>query len=199
MKPRLINGCAKSVALVGEFEREGWDAWTCDILPSEGWDKHIQDDILNHLNDGWDMGIFHPDCTTKANSGVRWLFQIPGRYEQMLIDCAFFNKLLSAKIPLICVEHPIIHKYAKAHIIKGYSQIIQPHYFISSNESKATCLWLIGLPELQRTQWLDKEEIQQSVWRHPPSPMRKENRARNSPSISKAMAEQWGNSLESEL
>jgi len=174
------------------FEAMGWDAWTCDLLPSEGWHKHIQDDILNHLDDGWDLGIFHPDCTTKANSGVRWLFEIPGRYQQMIEDCAFFNKILAAKIPNICVEHPIIHKYAKVHIIKEYTQLIQPHYFIGSNESKATCLWLIGLPKLQREQWLSRSDILQSVWRHPPSPNRKENRARNSPAISKAMAEQWG-------
>jgi len=192
MKPRLLNGCAKSDFIVKAFEAKGWDAWTCDILPAEGNQKHIQDDVLNHLNDGWDMGIFHPDCTTKANSGVRWLFSMPGRYGQMLIDCDFFNKLLVAKIPMICVEHPIIHKYAKVHIIKEYTQIIQPHYFIGGNESKATCLWLIGLDKLKRTQWLDKSEIQQSVWRHPPSPDRKVNRARNSPAIANAMAEQWG-------
>lgn len=224
IKPKLINGCCKSVSLVEEFERVGWDAWTCDTQPSEGWAKHIQDDILNHLHgldcstcrgygelwypslklkrtcpdcEGrgytpWSLGIFHPDCTTKANSGVRWLFDIPGRYEQMLLDCDFMNKLLSSRIPMICVEHPIIHKYAKAHIIREYTQIIQPHYFVGSNESKATCLWLVGLPALERTQWLDKSEIKQSVWRHPPSPERKTNRARNSPAVSRAMAEQWG-------
>jgi len=190
---KLLNGCAKSVYIAEEFEKLGWDAWTCDILPSEGWPKHIQDDVLNHLNDGWDLGIFHPDCTTKANSGVRWLFERPGRYQQMIEDCDFFNKILTAKIPMICVEHPIIHKYARAHIIREYTQILQPHYFAGSNESKATCLWLIGLPKLQRTQWLAKSEIQQSVWKHPPSPDRKANRARNSLAVSRTMAEQWGN------
>ena len=63
MRPRLLNGCAKSVFIAEAFEAKGWDAWTCDILPSEGWHKHIQDDVLSHLNDGWDMAIFHPDCT----------------------------------------------------------------------------------------------------------------------------------------
>ena len=191
MKKRLINGCCKSVVLAQEFEKQGWEVTTCDILPSEGWHRHIQGNILDHLNDRWDMGIFHPDCTTKANSGIRWLFQIPGRYEQMLLDCDFFNKLKTAEIPLICIEHPIIHKYAKK-LIGDYTQCVQPHWFIGSNESKATCLWLVGLDKLQRTQWLDKSEIKQSVWRHPPSDNRKENRARNSPAIAKAMAEQWG-------
>ena len=113
MKPRLINGCAKSVALVEAFEAKGWDAWTCDILPSsEGWQKHIQDDVLNHLNDGWDMAIFHPDCTYLANSGVRWYHE---RQQQELTRLAaeFFNKLLDAKIPKICSENPIQHKYAR--------------------------------------------------------------------------------------
>ena len=109
---RLLNGCAKSVALVAAFEVQGWDAWTCDILPSEGWHNHIEGDVLDHLNDGWDMAIFHPDCTYLANSGVRWYHE---RQQQELTRLAaeFFNKLQDAKIPKICTENPIQHKYAR--------------------------------------------------------------------------------------
>jgi len=99
-KPRFINGCSKSVSLAQEFEAIGWDAWTCDILPSEGWDKHIQDDILRHLNDGWDLGIFHPDCTRIANSGVHWLKRRPERWPLMVEDSLFFKTLFEANIPL---------------------------------------------------------------------------------------------------
>ncbi|MAH48052.1 hypothetical protein CMI37_19675 [Candidatus Pacearchaeota archaeon] len=103
----------------------------------------------------------------------------------------FFNRLLESDIPLLCVENPIQHKYARDYIRK-YDQIIQPHYF-GDNESKATCLWLIGLPLLARTHWLDKGEIKQSVWRMPPSPERRLLRSRTFPAIADAMAAQWFN------
>jgi len=189
-----IVACEKSQEVARAFVLRGHDFRSCDLLPCEHpeWGiPHIQDDIRNHLNEGYDILIAHPDCTTKANSGVQWLFKILGRYEQMIADCQFFNELLDSKIPKICIEHPIIHKYARQ-FIRKYDQIIQPHYFIGSNESKATCLWLVGLQELQRTQWLDKADIKQSVWRHAPGPERKVDRARTDRALAKAMATQWG-------
>lgn len=196
MKKRFINGCSKSISLVMEFEKMGWDSWTCDILPSEGWDKHIQDDILKHLNDGWDFGIFHPDCTRLANSGVRW-FHDPLkdnglRHYLMVQDAKFFNLFLNLPFPSV-VENPIQHKYARM-LIRKYDQLVQPHYF-GEYESKAICLWLNGVPELKRTHWIQKDLIKQSVWKEAPNPDRKANRARNFPAVSKAMANQWSNFL----
>jgi len=188
-KPRLLNGCAKSVYIVGAFEAQGWDAWTCDILPSEGWHKHIQDDVLKHLDDGWDMAIFHPDCTYLANSGVRWLIERPERMELVKPAADFFNTLLNAPIPLICVENPIQHKYARQYI-KKYDQLIQPYHF-GDKESKATCLWLVGLPPLM-AHFSGGEGIQQSTFKEPPGVNRKANRSRNFRGISNAMATQWG-------
>ena len=188
---RLLNGCAKSGFIVEAFEALGWDAWTCDILPAEHNGKHIQDDVLKHLDDGWDMGIFHPDCTDLANSGVRWYHERPEKPELTRKAAEFFNKLYNANIPLICLENPIQHKYARL-LIRKYDQIIQPHYF-GDKESKATCLWLVGLPKLIRTHYIPKEEIKQSVWREAPSPERKANRSRTFQGMAEAMAEQWGN------
>ena len=189
MKPRLLNGCAKSVFIAEAFAAKGWDVWTCDLLPSEGWHQHIQDDLLKHLDDGWDMGIFHPDCTRLANSGVRWLHERPELMELVKPAADFFNLCLNAPIDLICVENPIQHKYARQYI-RIYDQIIQPHYF-GDMESKATCLWLKGLPLLKRTHFIT-EGIKQSVWKEGPSPERKANRSRNHQGICEAMAEQWG-------
>jgi len=143
-----------------------------------------------HLDDGWDMAIFHPVCTRLANSGVRWLHERPELWAALVRDAEFFNKLLDAPIGLICVENPIQHKYARE-FIRRYDQIIQPHYF-GDRESKATCLWLKGLPPLVRTHYINKSEIKQSVWREAPSPERQANRSRTFPGISNAMAEQWG-------
>ena len=143
------------------FSALGHDAWTCDVLPAEYEGNHIQGDVLNHLNDGWDMGIFNPDCTFLANSGVRWLHERPERWGLLNLAAEFFNKLLNAPIPLLCVENPIQHKYARQSIRKP-NQIIQPHWF-GDRETKATCLWLKGLPLLKRTYYIDRKDIKQSI------------------------------------
>ncbi len=154
MKPRFINGCAKSVFLAKEFEAMGWDAWTCDILPSEGWHKHIQDDILKHLNDGWDFGIFHPDCTRLANSGVHWLKRRPELWQDMVEAALFFKTIWESEIPSIVMENSIPHHFAVEIIGKSYDQIIQPYQF-GEDASKATCLWLKGVPKLKPTKFIE--------------------------------------------
>jgi len=188
-KLRFINGCSKSVSLVQEFEDMGWDAWTCDLQPSEGWPKHIQDDILKHLDDGWDFGIFHQDCTYLANSGVRWRVERQ-EWDEIREAAEFFNKVDAAKFPHVS-ENPIHHKYARLYIRK-YDQLIQPWQF-GSLETKAICLWFTGnIPSLVPTYPYKPDNLKQSTWREPPGANRKANRARNFPEVSKEMAKQWG-------
>ncbi len=200
---KLLNGCAKSKFIADAFESLGWEAWTCDILPAEGRGNHIQDDVLRHLNDGWDMAIFHPDCTYLANSGVRWLVHgtktetASERWVKTQEASLFFNQLLVAHIPRIAIENPIQHRYTLPKIRK-YDQIIQPWQF-GDMESKAICLWLKGLPPLIKLITQKPVGVKQSVWKEPPSLDRKANRARNFRGVSRAMAEQWGNEVESEL
>jgi len=190
---KVLVACEFSQVVCNALRERGHETYSCDILPTEGNpDWHIQDDIRNHLNDGWDMMIAHDPCTTQCNSGVRWLYEIPGRWEQLEESCELTREILNAPIDLICRENPIPHKYALELIGINYSQCIQPHWFTGSNESKATCFWLKGLPELKRTQWLDKSQIQQSVWRMPPGNDRWKERSRFPISIAEAMAEQWG-------
>ena len=192
---RFINGCSKSVSLAKEFEGMGWDAWTCDILPSEGWHKHIQDDILKHLNDGWDLGIFHPDCTYLANSGVRWRVE-RNEWQEIKEAADFFNEILNAPFPH-ATENPIQHKYAREYI-RMYDQLIQPWQF-GDMESKAICLWLTGLPKLIPLITQRPDGVKQSVWREAPSQNRKANRSRNFKGVSRAMAEQWVNEVDSDI
>jgi hypothetical protein len=149
----ILIGCNKSRREAVEFEKRGHRAVTCDLLPAEQPGEHIQDDVSNHLNDGWDMAIFNPDCTHLANSGVRWLHERPERWEMMIKSCEFFNKLLKAPIPKIAVENPIQHKYARQ-LIRKYDQKIQPYYF-GDDASKSTCLWLKGLPKLKPTNFIN--------------------------------------------
>lgn len=195
MKIKAIVWCEKSQRVAKALVERGIDATSCDILPCEHpeWGiPHIQDDALNHL-EGYDLGIGHPDCTTVANSGVQWLFKLPGRYEQMIKDCEFFNTLFNADIPCIGLENPIQHKYARQ-FIRIYDQIIQPWQF-GDMETKATCLWLKGLPKLVPLIIQRPINVKQSVWREAPSPERKANRARTFQGIADAMAEQWGSIL----
>ena len=224
-KVKVLVACEFSQVVCKAFRDKGHEAYSCDILPTEGnpeW--HIQDDVRNHLKGlkcsvcngkgelwrpfekliipcygcngkgfkEWDMLIAHDPCTYQCNSGVRWLWEIPGRWSLLEESCELTKLILNANIPKISRENPIPHKYAVKLIGADYTQCIQPHWFIGSNESKATCLWLKGLPNLERTQWLDKSQIKQSVFRMPPSENRGLERSRFPVSISKAMAEQWG-------
>ena len=188
---RVLIACEFSGIVREAFAKQGHDAWSCDLLPTEIVGNHIQDDVLKHLDEDWDMMIAHPPCTYLANNGVRWLYRDDDRWELMRRAGDFLNLLLNAQVPHIAVENPIPHKWARQQI-SPYSQLVQPHYFIGSNESKATCLWLKGLHELKRTQWLDKAEIKQSIWRMPPSEIRGKERSRFPVSIAQAMASQWG-------
>jgi len=190
---RVLIACEFSQVVCKAFRDKGHEAFSCDLLPTEGnpeW--HIQDDVLNHLDDGWDMMIAHDPCTYQCNSGVRWLYTKLGRWDLLRESCEFTLKILNAPIEMICRENPISHKYALELIGVNYTQCVQPHYFIGSNESKATCLWLKGLLGLQRTQWLSRDEMRQTVFKMPPSRDRGKERSRFPMSIAQAMANQWG-------
>ena len=100
----------------------------------------------------------------------------------------FFNDLQEANIPMICIENPIPHKYAVKGIGK-YNQIIQPWMF-GHGETKATCLWLKGLPLLKSTNIVKGRE--QRLHRLPPDKDRARLRSKTFSGIAKAMAEQWG-------
>jgi len=159
---RVLVGCEKSHRVAGAFRAKGHDAWSCDILPCEiDTPYHIQDDVLKHLDDGWDMAIFHPDCTRICNSGVRWLAE-RNLWEEMRQAALFFRKLYDAKIPKKSLENPIPHHYALDIIGIKYDQIIQPWQF-GDNETKATCLWLKGLPKLVPLITIKPDGVQQSV------------------------------------
>lgn len=187
----------KKVLVACEFSgvvREAFNAYhgikaiSCDLLPAEDGrvDYHYQGDVRDIINDGWDMMIAHPPCTRLANSGVRWLKE-RGLWEELWDACKFFNLLLDMDIPLIAVENPIQHKYARHHIRK-YDQIVQPWQF-GHGEQKATCLWLKGLPKLKPTNIVEGRE--QRVWKESPSENRWMERSRTFSGIAQAMAAQW--------
>lgn len=195
---KVLVACEYSGKVREAFRALGHDAWSCDLLPADdGSAFHIQGDVLEIINDGWDLMIAHPPCTYLCNSGVSWLHRIDGRWNQMREGAEFFKALLNAPIPKICIENPIMHKYAKEIIGANYAQLVQPYQF-GHPESKATCFWLKGLEPLQETenvkeQWqaLPKKEAQR-LHMLPPSKDRWKIRSETYQGIANAMAQQWG-------
>jgi hypothetical protein len=181
---RILIACEFSGIVREAFIAKGHDAWSCDLLPSEMPGNHIQDDVLNHLS-GWDMMIAFPPCTHLAVSGARWFSQkIADGRQQTGID--FFMKLVDADIPKIAIENPVgimSTEYRKP------TQIIQPWQF-GHGETKATCLWLTSLPELQPTAIVDGREPR--IHCMSPGPNRAKERSRTYKGIARAMADQWG-------
>jgi len=186
---KVLVACEESQEVCKSFRKLGHEAYSCDILPCSGGhpEWHIQDDVLKHLDDGWDLMIAHPPCTRLCNSGVMWL-EKRHLWRQMDEGALFFKKLHRANIPKICVENPIPHKYAVSIIGRNYTQIIQPWMF-GHGETKATCLWLKGLPILKPSNIVSGRV--QRLHRLPPSKDRAMLRSKTYPGIAQAMAEQW--------
>jgi hypothetical protein len=190
---KILVACEFSGIVRESFLKRGHEAWSCDLLPTEiSSPYHIQDDVLKHLNDGWDMIIAHPPCTYLSNSGVRWLYnpdksKNKERWENMRKGAEFFNILLNSDIPRIAVENPIQHKYARE-LIRKPDQIIQPWQF-GHGETKATCLWLKGLPLLHPTEIVSGRE--QRIFFMGRTKRRGLERSRSYSGIADAMAKQW--------
>lgn len=139
---RVLMACECSGIVRDELRKLGHDAWSCDIIPCERdpqW--HIHDDVLKHLNDGWDMMIAFPPCTHLAVSGAAWFAQKrkDGR-QQEGID--FFMRMVNANIPKIVIENPV---GIMSRLYRKPDQIIQPYHF-GHTDSKKTCLWLKNTP-----------------------------------------------------
>ena len=195
MTARVLVACEFSGTVRDAFLYQGFDAWSCDILPTECPGPHIEGDILNHLDENWDLMIAHPPCTYLANSGVRWLYGGKGtdrdevRWRQMEDAAQFFWRLLNAPIPHIAVENPIMHRYAVEIIGRKQDQLIQPWQF-GHGETKATCLWLSKLPLLKPTNTVDGRAGR--IHHESPGPDRWKRRSVTYTGIAQAMASQWG-------
>jgi len=183
---RALISCEYSATVRDAFRAAGHDAWSCDILPTEGDPRwHIQGDVLAVLSDGWDLMIAHPPCTDLSVSGARhFAAKIADGRQGRALD--FVRALMDAPIPYIALENPI--SVISSHIRKP-DQIIQPWQF-GHGETKATCLWLKGLPKLAPTNIVEGREAR--IHRMPPGPDRWKERSRTFAGIAQAMADQWG-------
>lgn len=143
---RILLGCEESQAVCIEMRKRGHEAYSCDILPCSGGhpEWHIQDDVLKHLDDGWDMMIGFPPCTYLTVTANKYFLNNPERWKKRLRAILFVHKLMNANIEKIAIENPI--GVISSHIRKP-EQIIQPYYF-GDNYKKSTCLWLKNLQPL---------------------------------------------------
>lgn len=180
---KILIACEFSGIVREEFKKKGFDAWSCDLLPTEIPGKHIQGNVLNHLNEGWDLMIAHPPCTHLAVSGARW-FKYKGVEQYNALS--FIESLMDSPIDKICIENPIGIISTK---IRKPEQIIQPWMF-GHGETKATCLWLKNLPKLKPTKIVEGREAR--IHKMPPSKDRGKLRSITFKGIAKAMAKQWG-------
>lgn len=185
----ILIACEYSGRVREAFRAKGHNAVSCDLLPAEdgaGEDRHIQGNCMDLMRARkFDLMVAHPPCTHLAVSGARHFKakQADGRQAQAI---EFFMALANAPIERIAIENPIC---IMSSVWRKPDQIIHPWQH-GHGETKATCLWLKGLPKLLPTNIVDGRDDR--IHRMPPSPDRWKERSRTYLGIASAMAEQWG-------
>lgn len=203
---RVLVACEFTGIVREAFRARGHDAWSCDLLDTEIPGNHIKGDVLDILDDGWDLMIAHPPCRYLSYAGNSYWNQA-GRVFKRLKALDFFARLWEAPIDKICIENP---KSCASPVIAKYSQAIQP-YFFGDNQSKTIWLWLKNLPPLKFNKTDNLFEKKSIIDKPNPTYTDKSGkkryfvdsisgnnknssreRSRFFPGIAKAMADQWG-------
>ena len=204
IKMKILIACEESQRVCIEFRKLGFEAFSCDIQECSGehpeW--HIQGNVLDYLDLGWDLMIAFPPCTYLSKAGNKWK-NMPGRSKKTQEAFEFFMELFNSKIPLIAIENPVGYMSS---MFRKPDQIIQPYYF-GDLEHKPTCLWLKNLPSLtfppenkdkkpepkyickngKRIYWSDSFSGKDKN--------RSKKKSKTFQGIARAMAKQWGDFL----
>ena len=195
---KVLVACEFSGTVRDAFIRGGHDAMSCDLEPTDVPGPHYQGNVMDIIEDNWDLMIAHPPCTHLASSGARhFVKKIADGRQQQGID--FFMALVNCNIPRYAIENPIGIMSSK---FRKPEQIIQPWHF-GHNVTKSTCLWLKNLPPLRPTNIVDKGQIwvaksgkKMSQWYYDSSCLqpkqREKMRNKTFQGIADAMADQWG-------
>lgn len=203
---RVLIACESSGNVRDAFIARGFDAVSCDLLPTERPGPHVQGDVVKFLGSRpkFDLMIAHPPCTYLSVSGIHWntykpgrTYKIPPAERAQRTEAAldFVRFLMAQPFPFIAIENPVSVISTR---IKPPSQCIQPFQF-GHPESKKTCLWLQNLPPLEPTNVLEMPE--RGYWDNQtpsgqnklgPSETRWKERSKTYPGIAQAMANQWG-------
>lgn len=194
---RVLVACEYSGTVRDAFLKAGHDAMSCDLLPTDVAGPHYQGDVMDIIDQGWDLMIAHPPCTYLCSSGLHWNKRRPERAKQTEDALDFVRLLLAAPIPKIAIENPIGCISTR---IRPPDQTVQPWQY-GHDASKATCLWLKGLPPLRPTgfveprivdgkrRWANQTDSGQN--RLPPSADRWKIRSETYSGIADAMVSQW--------
>ena len=166
---------------------------SCDLLDTQSPGPHYKGDLFDVIDYPFDIAIFHPECTHMSVSGARHFEakRMDGRQQSAV---SFFMRIVrrSAHIPKVAIENPVC---VMSRLYRKPDQIIQPWQYWAGvpgdGETKATCLWLKGLPLLIPT---TPNETGRSdrIHKMPPGPDRWRERSRTYDGIGAAMADQWG-------
>lgn len=191
---KILIACEYSGTVRDAFRALGHDAISCDLLPTEREGPHYQGSVLDVLNDGWDMMVAHPPCTHLAVSGAaHFAKKRASGVQDEALD--FVRLLLNAPIAKIALENPISIISSR---IRKPDQIVHPWQF-GHETTKATCLWLKGLPLLVPTQIVSKGERQvyasgksSPIWHAKTGGGSGKARSMTFQGIADAMAAQWG-------
>lgn len=201
----VLIGCEESATVREAFRRLGHNAVSCDLSPSRVPGPHLQCDLFDVIEAGWDLAIVHPPCTYLSSSGLHWNkrpghLRFGGRQTDEALE--FVRRVMRANVKRLVIENPIGCIGTR---IRKADQIIQPYEF-GDDASKATCLWVRGgLPLLVPTKrvpgrvvewkgklverWSNQTDSGQSVLGE--SKGRAQERSVTFPGVADAMASQW--------
>jgi hypothetical protein len=189
MPLNVLIACEESGVVRDAFAALGHNAWSCDLMPTRRPGQHWQGDVRDCNFAAFDLMIAHPPCDHLAVSGSRW-FEAKRADGRQQAAVEFFRFLADAPVPMKCIENPVC--IMSSHYRKP-DQIIQPWQF-GHGETKATCLWLTGLPALVPTEIVGGRADR--IHKMPPGPNRKRDRSETYVGIARAMADQWGGMVE---
>lgn len=183
----VLIACEESQVVANAFRKIGVEAYSNDMRKCSGGhsEYHLETCVTTLLSKPWEMIIAFPPCTHLASSGARWFAekQLDGRQDEAI---EFFLLFSRVKCDMICIENPIGIMSTR---FRKPDQIIQPWQF-GHGETKATCLWLRGLPLLKPTNIVEGRNPR--VFKMSPSKDRAKMRSKTYEGIADAMAEQWG-------
>ena len=198
----VLVGCERSATVRDEFLKRGHDAYSCDLYPRLGDDRHMQCDAFEAISSRrWDRIILHPPCTCIALCGNKHYGQGMPKHGDRIKAIEWTRRLWDyavSKCDGVGMENP---KNVMGPVIGKRTQAIQPWQF-GHPEQKETWLWLHGLPELTPTNVVFDEMMQrpkrdrERIFHMTPSKDRGDKRSKTYAGIAKAMAEQWGRDRE---
>ncbi len=192
---RVLIACEFSGVVRDAFAARGHDAWSCDLLPSDRPGNHIQDNVLNHLDRGWDLMVAHPPCTwlcraqhtnamRKDRPKISAVF-----YDEREKAKAFFIALHDSSVPRVAVENPLGYINESW---RKYDQLVRPFMF-GHPYFKPVCLWLKNLKPLAPHALFHPGPYKKlDVWSSNRNPNGRSVKSITFSGIAFAMAEQWG-------